>query len=135
RVPECDVHPHSFIQRMTSTRRGLSGRPPLSLLPTPRIRRPLHSSPTRRSSDLVTTTPRCATRRSPSGASSVASASDPPTLEASRSEEHTSELQSLRHVVCRLLLEKKTGAHAVTPLRGGGGRAGVGIGACVSGSW
>src|ERR1035441_10227674 len=26
-----------------------------------------------------------------------------------RSEEHTSELQSLRHLVCRLLLEKKTG--------------------------
>src|SRR5258705_1532876 len=29
-------------------------------------------------------------------------ADDPP-----RSEEHTSELQSLRHIVCRLLLEKK----------------------------
>src|SRR5437899_3987174 len=28
--------------------------------------------------------------------------------EAMRSEEHTSELQSLRHLVCRLLLEKKT---------------------------
>src|SRR5258705_10197050 len=28
-------------------------------------------------------------------------------LEAMRSEEHTSELQSLRHLVCRLLLEKK----------------------------
>src|SRR5262245_63338347 len=28
-------------------------------------------------------------------------------LEAFRSEEHTSELQSLRHLVCRLLLEKK----------------------------
>src|SRR5262245_63267100 len=28
-------------------------------------------------------------------------------LIASRSEEHTSELQSLRHLVCRLLLEKK----------------------------
>src|SRR5262245_63573057 len=28
-------------------------------------------------------------------------------LEVSRSEEHTSELQSLRHLVCRLLLEKK----------------------------
>src|SRR5438045_6012252 len=28
-------------------------------------------------------------------------------LRAVRSEEHTSELQSLRHVVCRLLLEKK----------------------------
>src|SRR5258705_1318236 len=27
--------------------------------------------------------------------------------EFSRSEEHTSELQSLRHLVCRLLLEKK----------------------------
>src|SRR5205814_9186481 len=27
--------------------------------------------------------------------------------EADRSEEHTSELQSLRHLVCRLLLEKK----------------------------
>src|SRR5437899_9477916 len=30
----------------------------------------------------------------------------PVTME--RSEEHTSELQSLRHLVCRLLLEKKT---------------------------
>src|ERR1035438_10837954 len=29
-------------------------------------------------------------------------------LSATRSEEHTSELQSLRHLVCRLLLEKKT---------------------------
>src|SRR5437899_10157462 len=28
-------------------------------------------------------------------------------LEPARSEEHTSELQSLRHLVCRLLLEKK----------------------------
>src|SRR5437899_4368516 len=34
-----------------------------------------------------------------------------PTLPAVRSEEHTSELQSLRHLVCRLLLEKKN----VTP--------------------
>src|SRR5262245_64306572 len=29
-----------------------------------------------------------------------------------RSEEHTSELQSLRHLVCRLLLEKKKATHA-----------------------
>src|SRR5215212_12078816 len=28
-------------------------------------------------------------------------------LRSTRSEEHTSELQSLRHLVCRLLLEKK----------------------------
>src|SRR5947199_6394761 len=34
--------------------------------------------------------------------------SDEPVFdEISRSEEHTSELQSLRHLVCRLLLEKK----------------------------
>src|SRR5205814_6343220 len=32
---------------------------------------------------------------------------DPQTCEYWRSEEHTSELQSLRHLVCRLLLEKK----------------------------
>src|SRR5262245_22163144 len=32
---------------------------------------------------------------------------DPPNGRIPRSEEHTSELQSLRHLVCRLLLEKK----------------------------
>src|SRR5205814_9547880 len=32
---------------------------------------------------------------------------DAPAATRSRSEEHTSELQSLRHLVCRLLLEKK----------------------------
>src|ERR1035438_2008873 len=32
-------------------------------------------------------------------------------MDFSRSEEHTSELQSLRHLVCRLLLEKKRNAH------------------------
>src|SRR5258705_1107076 len=32
-----------------------------------------------------------------------------------RSEEHTSELQSLRHLVCRLLLEKKKKTPASTP--------------------
>src|SRR5262245_62861818 len=31
-----------------------------------------------------------------------------------RSEEHTSELQSLRHLVCRLLLEKKNKGRAYT---------------------
>src|SRR5882724_11735438 len=33
-----------------------------------------------------------------------------------RSEEHTSELQSLRHLVCRLLLEKKNGKTYTDPL-------------------
>src|SRR5437899_8159729 len=32
-------------------------------------------------------------------------------LLVARSEEHTSELQSLRHIVCRLLLEKKKSIH------------------------
>src|SRR5258705_4328465 len=40
--------------------------------------------------------------RDPTGG--VAASGDP---ELPRSEEHTSELQSLRHLVCRLLLEKK----------------------------
>src|SRR5258705_10121192 len=34
-----------------------------------------------------------------------------------RSEEHTSELQSLRHLVCRLLLEKKKSATAALSAR------------------
>src|SRR5262245_63620553 len=34
-----------------------------------------------------------------------------PTKTRPRSEEHTSELQSLRHLVCRLLLEKKKKIH------------------------
>src|ERR1039458_3227321 len=41
---------------------------------------------------------------------------------ADRSEEHTSELQSLRHLVCRLLLEKKKhtsdSSHSVTSSAG-----------------
>src|SRR5947199_1177955 len=35
-----------------------------------------------------------------------------------RSEEHTSELQSLRHLVCRLLLEKKKGNRGYGGCRG-----------------
>src|SRR5690625_6858852 len=45
------------------------------------------------------------------GADAVIDCSKPPTLEEQeatrRSEEHTSELQSRGHLVCRLLLEKK----------------------------
>src|ERR1035438_5020100 len=37
----------------------------------------------------------------------VSGAGAPVQVTANRSEEHTSELQSLRHLVCRLLLEKK----------------------------
>src|SRR5690348_17878780 len=85
-------------------------------------RRGLHSFPTRRSSDLMpSTTPsrrarptaaprlpasgpceRCA----PSRGSCAPRGSTAPAV-ATRSEEHTSELQSPVHLVCRLLLEKK----------------------------
>src|SRR5205814_6812164 len=88
----------------------------------------LHSFPTRRSSDLIvaivcTTSLRWNARRattfstpcSTSWSSGAGQAhTSPPSLTARRvrnsrvrSEEHTSELQSLRHLVCRLLLEKK----------------------------
>src|SRR5262245_62721747 len=83
----------------------------------------LHSFPTRRSSDLVTTAPDFFVpmalwpKIAPSSFKGLSldvrgwewistvgrlSAGATP-----RSEEHTSELQSLRHLVCRLLLEKK----------------------------
>src|SRR5205823_7383953 len=89
-----------------------------------RHHRDLHSFPTRRSSDLrcaagcaslwastATTTAtwrwrtrwrRCGPAPRRCRARSTASASA-----AARSEEHTSELQSLAYLVCRLLLEKK----------------------------
>src|SRR5438093_8233253 len=43
-----------------------------------------------------------------------------------RSEEHTSELQSLTKLVCRLLLEKKIDGSVVPPLRGCVDRARLG---------
>src|SRR5205814_8760481 len=85
-----------------------------------RNHRRLHSFPTRRSSDLVRGGPE---RRD--AHQEIAVAENPRHHPAAvverqrsphdhararwwrRSEEHTSELQSLRHLVCRLLLEKK----------------------------
>src|SRR5947199_10286399 len=67
----------------------------------------LHSFPTRRSSDLACRSvsavlfgPSYKRRTARLGERSFQGA-------LFRSEEHTSELQSLRHLVCRLLLEKK----------------------------
>src|SRR5205814_8222117 len=81
----------------------------------------LPSFPTRRSSDLVpwrpivTYPPRAAVRSvrnltAPACTKLLACpkrARRPVCSRPPRSEEHTSELQSLRHLVCRLLLEKK----------------------------
>src|SRR5205814_3418098 len=51
----------------------------------------------------------CASQVMPCGSSPVAGSSSSNT----RSEEHTSELQSLRHLVCRLLLEKKKNTSSI----------------------
>src|SRR5262245_62439341 len=80
--------------------------------------RVLHSFPTRRSSDLPGGMDNRLvaalewSRYSFDPTQSFDSASsvtliDPVRGALTRSEEHTSELQSLRHLVCRLLLEKK----------------------------
>src|SRR5437899_4922400 len=60
----------------------------------------------------LVTTRRAARRRRAGSATPTASSS---ARAPSRSEEHTSELQSLRHLVCRLLLEKKKSQVRVTP--------------------
>src|SRR5438046_328847 len=82
----------------------------------------LHSFPTRRSSDLRPEISRVPANRSPTyGTCSSAAQKDstypiqtisydrghPKSPWPPRSEEHTSELQSLTNLVCRLLLEKK----------------------------
>src|SRR5205814_10120238 len=86
--------------------------------------RDLHSFPTRRSSDLdrrqrqseASEIPDLVIRQRYRGRRKARIARDFHVLvvevdveyvEITRSEEHTSELQSLRHLVCRLLLEKK----------------------------
>src|SRR5438093_7169076 len=85
------------------------------LLSQSRVHQRLHSSPTRRSSDLAVTPRRPVSRsiatcsRAPSRAGCrCGSARSARSCRARRrAEEHTSELQSLTKLVCRLLLEKK----------------------------
>src|SRR5205814_5488308 len=92
-----------------------------------------HSFPTRRSSDLLTISPHDHTKvyvgsqfvhQTTDGGNSWQVISPDLTLndKSRRSEEHTSELQSLRHLVCRLLLEKKNidGVAAEALCRGDG---------------
>src|SRR5205823_13120851 len=86
--------------------------------------RHLHSFPTRRSSDLPS--PSVRRRRPPCEKPHPPSRPPPRKRRArrksrssdTRSEEHTSELQSLAYLVCRLLLEKKNGSdHTCRPPR------------------
>src|SRR5437763_9993591 len=72
--------------------------------------RDLHSFPTRRSSDLRWSAPAGSSAASSSTVPVWACVSRPTRYVGSgpsRSEEHTSELQSPMYLVCRLLLEKK----------------------------
>src|SRR5438046_6497956 len=77
---------------------------------THRHHRDLHSFPTRRSSDLRALELVEHSRvgwRSPEIGRGSGSRKRLARRQADRSEEHTSELQSLTNLVCRLLLEKK----------------------------
>src|SRR5437763_10655310 len=86
---------------------------------------PLHSLPTRRSSDLPESTPSmtCALlawlwdqggdRRNSTSTQTIGA--------GTRSEEHTSELQSPMYLVCRLLLEKKKRSRQSEDLKADGG--------------
>src|SRR5437660_12627664 len=78
----------------------------------------LCSFPTRRSSDLISTLSHSPASIAMAAMRASAMNDDPPNIVLSenrgrmprysdRSEEHTSELQSRGHLVCRLLLEKK----------------------------
>src|SRR5205823_14886763 len=90
---------HALSLLPMGTRRGLR---PISVLHRAPGIRSLHSFPTRRSSDLVrsgVSRSRSLTQEDPIGLAGG--------LNLYRSEEHTSELQSLAYLVCRLLLEKK----------------------------
>src|SRR2546423_8107504 len=53
------------------------------------------------------------TSAAPSASPAVAALGGPPGSGTNRSEEHTSELQSLAYLVCRLLLEKKNNGHTM----------------------
>src|SRR3712207_6995811 len=52
----------------------------------------------------------------PAARARTTSATCPSSCAAARSEEHTSELQSRQHLVCRLLLEKKKNVTPLSPL-------------------
>src|SRR5262249_61087055 len=101
------------------------------LLQSPSSPRCFHSFPTRRSSDLLVairysqapaasgarrSPTRGSARRNVCCATSSASSRRPSARYARRSEEHTSELQSLTNIVCRLLLEQKATCQHLRPL-------------------
>src|SRR5262249_57403464 len=80
-----------------------------------RAPRDLHSFPTRRSSDLQHAAEALPGRREREDGGARHPRRSVRALVGLRSEEHTSELQSLTNLVCRLLLEKKNRGYAKLP--------------------
>src|SRR5258708_28438564 len=69
----------------------------------------IHASASVESESITISKPRCESMRC--RASAIACSAAAVRVGSSRSEEHTSELQSPDHLVCRLLLEKKKKIH------------------------
>src|SRR5436853_5768419 len=90
RPPISTLFPYTTLFRSGQSIFGRPEYPERSVHRNPGIR------PFRRVPAAFRRAPAAASQRRPCGQARV-----------SRSEEHTSELQSLRHLVCRLLLEKK----------------------------
>src|SRR2546425_4957257 len=85
-----------------------SAPPIVAGIPTRHSRPPrLSAAPSRMSAERLAPAP--ATASSPLNSERPR---QPSSLSTTRSEEHTSELQSLAYLVCRLLLEKKKTIHA-----------------------
>src|SRR5438876_3340724 len=80
---------------------------PPSSLQRPGGRTDLHSFPTRRSSDLLAAVIDRLPRKEPVFGAGMGAVPQRLRRTRARSEEHTSELQSPVHLVCRVLLEKK----------------------------
>src|SRR5687767_15700518 len=85
---------------------GSTGLPPLPPLPAEPLVPPLDEEPLLPAEPAAPAVPPFDHPASPAIPPSPAGLSIPPSP-LSRSEEHTSELQSLAYLVCRLLLEKK----------------------------
>src|SRR5205823_14795600 len=102
-VEHVSHHSHPFLRGTRHT-----SAPPSFFIYRSGHHRDLHSFPTRRSSDLYKPIIVAYRNGAPVRLTDVAKVFDgTENLGDVRSEEHTSELQSLAYLVCRLLLEKK----------------------------
>src|SRR3712207_9001159 len=90
---------------MKTARPAASATPKDSVNPTPTASAPAASGPI---TGMISTTPAKIPSRSQNGRPMAQNVIESTVATRTRSEEHTSELQSRQYLVCRLLLEKKT---------------------------